>query len=141
MAVSHVKSNTIGDWTGTVTVGNSAGGTVTAAATDLVRPGDWNSAHNQFYTLTGATLVQSTASGTDVVLGASGGIQIAGSTGSIIFSRMIHSGYDPWPLAASVTGGNSNGGIHFAPLFLPMNFQFDRMVFPVNFTGATNSTG
>ncbi len=36
-ALIHVKSNTIGDFTGTVTVPNSAGGTETKAATDLVR--------------------------------------------------------------------------------------------------------
>jgi hypothetical protein len=55
MTVTHVKSNTIADWSGTVTVGNSLGGTTTAAASDLVRPSDWNSAHvisfdaNAFY--------------------------------------------------------------------------------------------
>jgi hypothetical protein len=46
LTVSHAKSNTIGDFTGTVTVFNSAGTTATALATDLVRPSDWNSAHN-----------------------------------------------------------------------------------------------
>jgi len=45
LTVSHVKSNTIPDFTGTVTVNNSSGGTQTMAATDLVRPSDWNSAH------------------------------------------------------------------------------------------------
>ena len=64
MAVSHVKSNTVADWTGTVTVGNSTGGTQTIAATNLVRPGDWNSAHNQFYTLSGNTTNASTAPAT-----------------------------------------------------------------------------
>jgi len=44
--VSHAKSNTLADWAGTVTVANSAGATVTAVATDLVRPLDWNSGHN-----------------------------------------------------------------------------------------------
>jgi len=46
LTVQHAKSNTIGDFTGTVTVFNSAGTTTTAVATDLVRPVDWNSAHN-----------------------------------------------------------------------------------------------
>ncbi len=45
MTISHVKSNTIADWSGTITVGNSTGGTTTMAASDLVRPSDWNSAH------------------------------------------------------------------------------------------------
>lgn len=45
MTVSHVKSNTIADWSGTVTVGNSTGGSTTMAASDMVRPSDWNSSH------------------------------------------------------------------------------------------------
>lgn len=45
ITVTHAKSNTIADWSGTVTVGDSTGGTSTAAASDLVRPSDWNSAH------------------------------------------------------------------------------------------------
>jgi hypothetical protein len=44
-AVSHIKSNTLADWSGQVTVGNSTGGTATVQATDLVRPVDWNSVH------------------------------------------------------------------------------------------------
>jgi hypothetical protein len=45
ITVSHAKSNTIADWSGTVTVANSTGGSTTAAASDLVRPVDWNSGH------------------------------------------------------------------------------------------------
>lgn len=45
MPITHAKSNIIGDWNGTVTLGNSTGGTTTAAASDLVRPSDWNSGH------------------------------------------------------------------------------------------------
>ena len=45
ITVTHAKSNTIADWSGTVTVGNSTGGTTTMAASDMVRPSDWNSAH------------------------------------------------------------------------------------------------
>jgi hypothetical protein len=45
MTVTHAKSNTIADWSGTVTVGNSTGGTTTLAASDMVRPSDWNSSH------------------------------------------------------------------------------------------------
>jgi hypothetical protein len=53
-SIKHQKSNTIADFTGTVTVGDSSGGTQTALATNLVRPSDWNSAHifvpdNVFY--------------------------------------------------------------------------------------------
>lgn len=54
MIVSHAKSNTIADFTGTVTVNNSSGGTQTVVASNLVRPSDWNSNHvflpsNEFF--------------------------------------------------------------------------------------------
>ena len=45
ITVTHAKSDTIANYTGTITQFNSTGGTVTVAATDFVRPIDWNSAH------------------------------------------------------------------------------------------------
>ena len=87
MAVSHVKSNTIGNFTGTVTVMNSAGSTVTANATDLVRPTDWNSVHNQFLTVTGNnTFSNTTASGTNLVYSGAGNFSIGGSSDTVIYS-------------------------------------------------------
>lgn len=86
MSISHVKSNTIADFTGTVTVFNSVGGTATRNATDLVRPSDWNSVHNQFYTITGNTNNASTASGTNVVLSGGNGVTLVGSNSVIGFS-------------------------------------------------------
>ena len=56
VTITHAKSNIIADWTGTVTVGNSSGGTNTVAATDLVRPQDWNSAHAITLNLTGSEI-------------------------------------------------------------------------------------
>jgi hypothetical protein len=43
--LSHAKSDTIADFTGTATVLNVSGNTTTVLATDLVRPSDWNSSH------------------------------------------------------------------------------------------------
>jgi hypothetical protein len=81
-AFSHVKSNTIGDFTGTVTVHNSAGGTQTVAATNLVRPSDWNSVHNGYQTLLGNTDNASTWSGTNLQYSFGAGItgKISGNT-------------------------------------------------------------
>lgn len=56
VTVTHAKSNIIADWTGTVTVGNSSGGTATMLATDLVRPQDWNSAHAVTLQVTGSEI-------------------------------------------------------------------------------------
>lgn len=86
MAVSHVKTDTIGNFTGTVTAFNSQGSTATVAATDLVRPVDWNSAHNQYQTLTGNnTFSNSTASGTNLVYSGQNNFSIGGSSDTVIF--------------------------------------------------------
>ena len=76
VTVSHVKSNTIPDWTGTVTVGNSTGGTSTVAATNLVRPSDWNSAHAVTLNIAGADIsgAFSNANGVSFGTEAGGGI-------------------------------------------------------------------
>jgi hypothetical protein len=80
VAVSHVKSNTVADFTGTVTVANSGGGTNTIAATDLIRPSDWNSAHNHFVTITGNTAGTANGSGTNLVFGGTNDITLNLST-------------------------------------------------------------
>lgn len=56
VTITHAKSNIIADFTGTVTVGNSSGGTNTVEATNLVRPVDWNSAHQVTLNLTGSEI-------------------------------------------------------------------------------------
>lgn len=83
MAVSHVYSNTAADFTGTITGFNSQGSTVTIAATNLVRPSDWNSAHNQYFTLSGNTNNSSVVSGTNVVLSGDNNITLIGSGATI----------------------------------------------------------
>ena len=144
MAVSHVKSNIVADWTGTVTVGNSTGGTQTINATDLVRPGDWNSAHNQFYTLAGNTNNASTASGTNVVFQAAGDLTIAGSTGTIVFSaspRDILSSYQNVPLinnTGTISYGGGSSNIVF-PFLLPQDGSFSYIRLPVSMSLASTS--
>lgn len=144
MAVSHVKSNTIGDFTGTVTVLNSQGSTTTAAATNLVRPGDWNSAHNFYQTITGATAGQSTASGTNLVLGFENGmagrVSTAAGVATLWIGPQTLSGYNPYPDQPMVTGQLGQGTLQFDPHALASPCQYDRLLFPVNYSGATNST-
>lgn len=89
MAVSHVKSNPVANMTGTVTVFGSGGVTETKAATDLVRPVDWNSAHNQFMTISGNIGANSTASGSNIVFQAAGNISLFASTDTLIFSAPV----------------------------------------------------
>jgi hypothetical protein len=121
MAVSHLFTNAVADWTGTVTVFNSQGCTTSINATQIVRPSDWNSAHAQFYTLSGNTTLQSTASGTNVVFAASGaGISIAGSTGTVVISSPPHQSWMEFPLngpEATAAISTASGSVSFAVAF------------------------
>ncbi len=147
MSVVHVKSNTIGDFTGTVTVLNSAGATTTAAATDLVRPGDWNSAHNFFQTISGNTGGDaSTASGTNLVIGGSDGVQVALSTAAgaatLWVQKQVQDGFYPSAVfEENVVGQHGQATWHFQPMRRVEPFQFDRLVIPVLFSNSSNSSG
>lgn len=109
MALSHVKSNPVANMTGTVTVFNSAGITATVAATDLVRPVDWNSAHNQYMTISGNTLNASTASGTNIIYQGAGNISLFATSDTLIFS-----GSQSVQTQGSVSLQGSQGAIVFS---------------------------
>lgn len=106
MAISHAKSNTIGDFTGTVTILNSQGSTATANATDLIRPGDWNSVHNQVITLSGNTAGTSTFSGTNIVFEGGNNITLSGNTAAGAATIVVSAGAG----GGSQTFGMSNLG-------------------------------
>ena len=103
MAVSHVFSTPIADATGTVTIWNGAT-TATVAASDIVKPGDWNSAHNQFMTLGGNTAGQSAVSGTNVVFAGGNNITLSanGSTVSFVGPTAAGTGF-----TSTTTGGTA----------------------------------
>lgn len=84
LTITHAKSNTLGDFTGTVTVFNSAGTTTTAVATDLVRPTDWNSGH--------AYTIALTASEVAPVFNFRDGLTSSTAAGGI----SVGVGSDPW---------------------------------------------
>lgn len=104
MAVSHVKSNIVADFTGTVTAYNSQGSTVTVAATDLVRPSDWNSAHNQYSTIAGNTVGQSTLSGTNIQIAGGNNITLSANATQITISAANQS---VQPGIQSISGGTT----------------------------------
>ncbi len=116
MAISHIKSVTVADFTGTVTVFNSAGATTTANATDLVRPADWNSIHNQYYSLGGNTSLSSTASGSNVVYAASGALSLIGSGASVVWSAPMGSTMELVPVYGAATGSVALGNASSAPM-------------------------
>jgi fibronectin-binding autotransporter adhesin len=109
MAVSHIKSNLAPNVTGTVTVFNSLGVTETKAATDLLRPIDWNSVHNQFITIGGNTLNASTASGSNIIFQGGGNISLFATSDTLIFS-----GSQSVQTQGSVSVQGSQGAIVFS---------------------------
>lgn len=88
MSITHVKSDTIADFTGTVTVYDQLGSTQTVAATDLVRPSDWNSQHYINYALSGNTAGSSQVSGLDVILVGGNNVTLSADTAAskLVFS-------------------------------------------------------
>lgn len=146
MSVAHVFSNVTPDYTGTVTQYDSRGSTITVAATDLVRPSDWNSTHNQYFTLSGNTNNASTASGTNVVLSGSGGMTLAGSTQTIVLSistsdpAYTYQYFNPQDAYVQAVGQQGQSTLHIQPAKIP-NLTHDRIVLPVFFSNSSNSTG
>ena len=79
----HVLSSPIADFTGAVTVFDSAGSTQTAAASQIVKPSDWNSAHSQIYSLVGNTVGNSTVGGMDFIISGGANITLSGNGQSL----------------------------------------------------------
>jgi hypothetical protein len=152
--LSHVKSNVVADMTGTVTVFNSAGSTTTVAATDVVRPSDWNSAHQQYLTISGNTAGTSAATATNVVFGGTNGITVSLSTaagGATVYfdghQNRIMGEVQPWQAFAHSMATNSALGqnsLYFAPFDLADDVYASRLnVFLSVLTAisASNTTG
>lgn len=105
MNLLHIKTNTVADFTGTVTVYNQTGGTQTVAATDLVRPSDWNSQHKMLLTFTGNTTGNSTVSGISIPISGAGGVSVGGSNGSFVISGLSDPG---WLTTAALSNHSHN---------------------------------
>lgn len=122
-----------------VTFGTSAGGIVTAS---VAAPGA--AAENNWFNLLGAnTAGNTTASGSTI--GLSGiNLTLSGTNGSVINvsgpARFTVSGYDPYADLEMVTIATSQGTMTIDPEYLP-NVQFDRVLFPLNNTNSSNSSG
>ena len=112
LTISHAKSNTIADWSGTVTVADSTGGTATAQASNLIRPSDWNSNHV-------ATLALS-ASDVLSFFTVSGELSMSTNTsGATIYEAQVLGDYfEPFPLhnTNSTLFAPGNGTWYFDPI-------------------------
>ena len=143
MSIVHAKSVTVADFTGTVTAFNSQGSTTTVAASDLARPSDWNSGHNQLYTLSGNTAGNSTVSGTNVIWQGGDGVTLSGTGSTIVVQAgggEVQNYFNPQDGYMQVAGQQGNASLHMQPMKAP-DVTFDRIVFPMQLTNATNTTG
>lgn len=109
MTILHPKTNIVADFTGTATVYNSQGSSTTIAATDLVRPSDWNSAHVINYSLGGNTAGSQSVSGLNVAFFGGNNITVSANTAN---SRIEFSG--PNTTQFLTTAALSNHSHNFA---------------------------
>lgn len=88
--ITHAKSDTIADWSGVVTVANSTGGTTTDQASNLIRPSDWNSAHNVAMTLSLSDL--------GGFFNANNGLTVQSSGTGVTVGEALEDYFEPFPL-------------------------------------------
>jgi hypothetical protein len=96
MSLYHVYSQTVADGT----------------ATSVVRPSDWNSAHNQQITLSGNTAGQSTISGTNIVFQGGNNVTLSANTAAgaatIVVSGANTIAQSQQPMYYSAAGSTSS---------------------------------
>lgn len=109
-------SYTVPSTAGLLSAVNLSAGTTSANASAFV----FSNGGNVTFGLNGSTITASAPSG--------GG---GGATASV---------FDPRPDALRVTGVVGNGTLAMQPVVVPLHVHHDRFVFPINFSGATNST-
>jgi hypothetical protein len=107
-------------------------------------------AENNWFALGGNTAGNSTASGSTIQLIGGNNITLSGLNNSQIQivgaagggGGVTLSGYDPFGPGAEMVAGQQGNGVFFVqPLDLPAGVQFNHFAMPVNFSGATNSSG
>lgn len=111
-------SYTVPSTAGLLSAVNLSAGTTSQNASAFV----FGNGGNVSFGLNGSTITASAPSGTG------GG---GGATASV---------FDPRPDAMRVTGVVGNGTLAMQPVLVPLDVHHDRFVFPINFSGATNST-
>lgn len=149
-AIYHNKSDTALGFSGTVTVHNRSGATITIAASDLVRPLDWNIPHDFHETISGNTAGASTWAGQNLVLAGGPFITLsmntAANAATVSFVANADAGYqsrytafgrDANTLTVALTTGNAS--IRVLRILEPITFtRLDVPVF-ASAGSATNS--
>jgi hypothetical protein len=142
MSIVHGFSNTVADATGTLTVWNGAT-TASIAATDVVRPSNWNSAHNMVYALGGNTTNASSVSGTDVVIAGMGGVSVGGSNSSLVISgpsQFTASDWEPVPIGNNTSFSSfGQNTLYFQGMHPQINVSMTGIEMTVSLSSATSS--
>jgi hypothetical protein len=147
VAVSHAKQDPRGNFTGTLTVFNSQGSTVAVSATDIVQPADWNSQHQQFFTISGNTGGDSSAAtATNIVTAGNPGARIGMSTAAGAatqwFSRVEPANanmyeYEPHNLPGMITNSSlGQNSLYFVPFYVRKGVYASR----INFFASVGTT-
>jgi hypothetical protein len=146
--VTHAKSLTVVDATGTATIWNGAT-TSSIAATDVMRPSDWNSGHLLSFQLTGNTTNAATFTGTQLIFAGSGGLSVGVSASSLIISGAqpgTLSTYVPyWPASTTSQVLGSMGTSTASALVFPVIiddaviFNAVRLLYSASFVSSTVS--
>src|SRR5258708_30915295 len=146
-AVSHNKTLTMADFTGTVTVFNSTGGAISIAATDIWGSSNGNSAPGQFVRLSGNTSNLSTAAAvSNIVLAGGNNVTLSMATAagvaSITISQRVPvlSRYTEWGAGAGQGSLSASHGSAYARAFkIEDDITFSRVDLPV-FVSLSGST-
>lgn len=132
--VSHIKTSPIADFTGTVTVANSSGGSVTINASQLILPSDWNSVHSVQLTLTGSEIAS--------LFTVQGGMGMTTNTSGVTFGLDEEEFFEPYPWysAASTAHTLGVGTWFYSPFKLEFALDTGLIRMPVtNGAGLLNS--
>lgn len=108
MPIQHFYTQTVADGT----------------ATSLVRPSNWNSAHNMMYNLSGNTLGSSQIVGSDVILAGGDNITLSADTaasklfivGPAAGGGVTLSFMEPTPLAGTANSSLGQNSLYFVPI-------------------------
>lgn len=135
VTVTHAKSNSIGDFTGTVTVYNSSGGSQSQLATNLVRPSDWNSAHQVTLNLTGSEVAS--------LFNFGSGLTSTTGAGGVTVGQPLQDMFEPFSLlnTNSTMVAPGAGTWYFEPLYLPFGLTSGHLRQLLTYNSANFSYG
>lgn len=135
MPITHAKSNTLADWSGVITVGNSTGGTTTDQASNLVRPTDWNSNH----------VVNLSASEMTNIWAFTNGLSSTTAAGGITVGMASDPWFEPFPHFNTASAQMSLSSMSNGTWYLDGPYEMDQVMgkgqvnafvaFPANFLG------